>query len=136
MVISLGLLVVGLSAFGQSLPIRANIPFPFIVADRELAAGEYTARMVNNGAVLEIQSTDGRYSTFMIAKPVSAKTTAAHQNQFVFNRYGEDYFLSKVWWADYGLGSELDKSSREIGLAKLATGKTVNIATSNNQKLK
>lgn len=48
--------------------------------------------------------------------PTSSKPVGA---RLVFNRYGEEYFLSQVWTDGGQLGRELPKSKRERSLEKV-----------------
>jgi hypothetical protein len=40
----------------------------------------------------------------------------------VFNRYGDQYFLSQAWWPGDTMGHELVKSDREKALIKEFSG--------------
>ena len=59
--VGLGLLLATASASAQTVPLKANIPFNFIVNKSELPAGEYTLKSLGSSdTVMVIESEDGR----------------------------------------------------------------------------
>jgi hypothetical protein len=116
--VGLGLLLATASASAQTVPLKANIPFNFIVNKAELPAGEYTLQSLGSSdTVMLIQSTDSQ-----IAKMVSPNACASSKpltaSKLVFHRYGSEYFLAQIWTAGYEQGKELPKSSRETEVAQ------------------
>jgi len=122
-VAKLGLLAVmviiaaSVSASAQSLQYRitANIPFDFSVAGKKLPAGKYWINRAQQGSgdmVVQISSTDGHSSVTRLTIPVFAYNPAKNSS-LVFNRYGNDYFLSEIWPAGSATGRELPKSRAE-----------------------
>ena len=115
----LGLLLVAGSAIGQTIRVRADVPFDFSVGNKKLPAGMYNVKTINDRdtAQLLLQAQDGRSSVIMNSdsaenlKPVD-KTT------LVFNKYRDQYFLSEIWTAGATHGHRLSKTSREKELAK------------------
>ena len=94
----------------------ANIPFQFNVGKAVLPAGEYHVKSVNPSTFL-IQSKDGHQAAVAITIGVSS-SKEEDKGKLVFNRYGNQYFLSKVWRAGNREGRELLKSPTEIEIAK------------------
>jgi hypothetical protein len=127
--LSLEVILVGAPVFAQSMPLKANIPFSFTVGDRELAPGDYIVQVISNGQVLQLRSRDGRSAAFALSIATLARS-APKRGTFIFNRYGNQYFLSKVLWPDYGIGRELPQSSRESALARSAERQSVSIQPS------
>ena len=110
-------LLAGVALYAQSSGIMiANIPFNFSVGKTALPAGEYFVKPISQ-AVLLIQSEKSPARVIVMTMPVQAKKSPA-VGKLVFNRYGDQYFLSKVWHPDNRTGRELSSSRLERELAK------------------
>jgi hypothetical protein len=106
--------------------IQVSIPFQFNVGKAVLPPGEYRVKTVNSSTLM-IQRKDGRQGAMAMTIGVSSK--AGDQAKLVFNRYGTQYFLSKVWSAGNPVGRELLKSHTEIEVAKnLSKPEVTNVA--------
>ena len=105
-------------------PLLANIPFAFSAGKMTLPAGEYRVQKAAVGSpVLIIQRTD--QSAAALVPSFAAATNAPQtQSKLVFHRYGNRYFLSKVWVAGYSRGRELPKSAEEKEQALAARNET------------
>ena len=81
-------------AFAQEeYPVRATLPFNFTVGDKVLPAGTYTILQVRDD-LIEVRNQDGSVAVLSTAYPHS---DLYPQNAvLVFNRYGDQYFLSDV----------------------------------------
>jgi len=103
------------NAQSRATPIKVNIPFDFIVADKTCPAGEYTVRrfqQYTSDIILEISSRDGR--TRLLRLTNSAQTiTPKKQVTLLFHRYGDQHFLYQVWQAGSTSGRELIRSRGE-----------------------
>jgi hypothetical protein len=98
-------------------PITADIPFPFHMGDSILPPGTYTTNMhIAGGAVLALRSDDGKSFRLAMTNAVHSSAGPA-KPAFVFNKYGDEYFLSQIWTGAGEGGRELVKSRRENGLA-------------------
>ena len=95
-----------------NMRIKVNIPFEFSVRERILPAGEYTVSCRSQGLLL-IQSGDRRVSQVFMTLSTQAGTTP-DESSLVFNRYGDQYFLSKIWTAGDCTGHELRKPHGEL----------------------
>ena len=105
------------ATFAQSSsPVVANIPFNFMVGKTLLPSGEYTVKPLAQAAIA-IQSKDTRNCAIVLTMSVQTNKTP-ETGKLVFNRYGDQYFLSKVWHPANPTGRELFKSRAEIELAK------------------
>jgi hypothetical protein len=89
---------------------KAEIPFDFAVGDKWLPAGEYQVKPATEKVIL-IQSQDARSSALAMTIGGQAGKTG-HVGKLVFNRYGEQYFLSKIW-------APLSDTSRELRKCRL-----------------
>ncbi len=99
-----------------SAQMRADIPFDFMAAGSNLVAGEYTLVTTGNtDQVLQMCNLQQHRCVFMIASQVASK---AHNDpgKLVFNRYGDQYFLSEIW--SLSLVRTLPQDRRERQLAK------------------
>jgi len=110
------------SANAQSLatPIKVNIPFDFIVADKTCPAGEYTVRrfqQYSSDAILEISSADGRTKLVRLTNSVQT-LRPKKQVMLLFHRYGDQHFLYQVWPAGGTSGRVLTRSHSEQQIAQ------------------
>ena len=92
--------------------IEANIPFAFAVGETTLPAGKYEIKALNyNPNVLELRSANGRRTVAFETQDVQKREgEGASKTELVFNKVGDQYFLSQVWVAGTATGSELPKS--------------------------
>ena len=107
------------SVYSQtSTGLMANIPFEFVIGNRAFPAGEYTFtyRFTN---VIQIQSLDRGESIFVLTGPAEAKKT---RNELGFNRYGDKYFLSRLWTEGDDAGRAVRMSSSERELIQARSG--------------
>ena len=90
--------------------VVANVPFSFIVGDKELPAGTYFVQPTTIGSgILRIAGN---------SKSTVRLTTLLHRNnggsgKLVFHRYQDQYFLSEIWQTGETDGRQLMKSNRE-----------------------
>ena len=110
--------VVSLSA-QESGPIKVKVPFDFVVENTHLHAGDYTIQRAANGA-LRIQDNDGRITATVLALPTEGKVTMKEAH-FIFNRYGNDYFLQTIWTPGQNTGWQLLQGKHELELARSKT---------------
>ena len=89
--------------------------FVFHVGNSMLPSGEY---IVDNAApgLVRLRSADSKSVAMIITIPVQTFDTPS-QGKLVFNKYGDEYFLSQVWRAGSSTGSELRKTRREAEVA-------------------
>ena len=111
----------------QSIMIKADIPFDFVVGEKQLQSGEYHVKQLQQGVIL-VQGKDPGSSAIVLTSGARA-TKTSDAGKLVFNRYGDQYFLSKVWAAWSDMGRELRKSRLEREVAqRLSNGGTTVIA--------
>jgi len=106
----------GPTAFGQSEPIRATIPFGFNAGGTWLEAGTYVVKL-ENGQVFRLMNEQGRTKVLTLSNAVIDKNRNG-RSRLIFNRYGDRHFLSSVFWDGYMHGRELPMSTAEIEIAK------------------
>ncbi len=111
-------LLVTTAASAQSIRVKANVPFSFIVDRATLPAGEYSVdSMDDQGRVLLIGDLNSRAKNLVISNSCDA-VKAAQQTQLIFHRYGNRYFLKQIWVAGNSAGHELPTSPREKEVAR------------------
>jgi len=127
------LMAVGLLAalaapsMAANLALKANIPFSFAAGSVNLPAGEYTVEQHVVPGVLALRGADLRIVTlFTVSPKVSAevKDTAS----LVFNKYGDQYFLSQIWISGRNSGYQLPRTRRERELIAAAPAHPVVLA--------
>jgi len=116
----LGLPLAQAQSVGQLI---VHVPFDFYAGDRMLPAGAYSIRAINeDGSALLIRSEDGREAVAVITNGAEAKGRKMDAPHVLFNRYGEQYFLTSAW-QDARNGRMLTESRREHSLRReLAQG--------------
>ena len=117
----------------QSIMLKADIPFDFVVGDKQLRSGEYHVKQINQGTTL-IQSKDASSSAMVLTTTAQAGKIS-DAGKLVFNRYGDQYFLSKIWAASSDLGRQLPQSRLEREVAqRLSEGGTTVVAAKSAAK--
>ena len=112
------------SAKAQTLEYRitANIPFDFSLGEKKLPAGKYWINRSQSGTgdtVIQIRSTDGHQNITHLTIPVQT-LNPMKTGVLVFHRYGDEYFLSKIWPAGGSTGRALVRSRAERELERKA----------------
>ena len=99
--------------------LDADIPFQFHVGTRELPAGKYRIHVLDEAShrIMEITSADGSASALFQVEE-SDVNSAPTQSALIFNKYGDNYFLSKLYDEGNPSGSELIESRYEKQLSK------------------
>ena len=111
-------LVVTTVASAQTIKVKVNVPFNFVVNRATLPAGDYLVQSVDDeGKVLAIRDLDTN-TTRLVSFNSCASPKSASQTKLIFHRYGERYFLNQIWVEGNNLGHELNPSPREKEVAK------------------
>jgi hypothetical protein len=98
--------------------IRAEIPFDFMVGKKRLPKGEYLIESLNDAGTLTIRNAKkGKAVTF---NTIRHKPTDSPKSKLIFNRYGDQYFLARIWDPSTETILKLNKSKTEKRIAKLA----------------
>jgi len=114
--LGLGLLV-GMSAYAQTVNLKADVPFNFIIRGATLPAGEYTIQGLGDGSAIAVRGPNPKANTIVLSQRCSS-SDAAEQSKLVFHRYGDRYFLAQLWVAGSDSGRELAQSPREMEVAR------------------
>src|SRR2546425_10518478 len=95
----------------ESRQLKGNIPFDFYVGARSFPAGTYTVRLMAN-SVIQVQDAAGKAWMTEMSLPVWSDDRNP-KSRLVFNRYGNDHFLTQGLWRGYNQGQGLIKSPLE-----------------------
>jgi len=90
--------------------MRITVPFDFVIGNQTYASGDYLVNTEGNPDLIKVQSKAGNASAF-VSGVLIRQAWGDHPAELVFNRYGERYFLSKIWLGS--LGHQLSKSKLE-----------------------
>ena len=106
--------------------VKARVPFDFAVAGTQLPAGVYTIERQGTPGMLMLRDAAGHVKTIFQTMPVYVNGTA-HSPMLVFNKYGDSYFLAKVWPAS-SIGAQLNRTKIERELVAAAPMEQVMVA--------
>lgn len=103
------------SVYAQS-SAKAYVPFAFNVGPKRLPAGTYDLKVdgVASSNIM-IRNIETKEATLSIAGYESPRNT---EGKLVFNRVGNEYFLSQVWSGSGSPGRRIPTSKREHELRK------------------
>ena len=135
----------GVSAYAIE-PLQSDVPFSFMVGDQILPAGTYRIDSASStgAGVVRIRRVDGHEAIFSITRAIQrpgifevittwklgadyeefdtmapVKETKSTEFCLVFNRYGNKFFLSKMWIRE--MGREFVQSASEKAAMALNT---------------
>jgi len=99
--------------------LEADIPFQFHAGNTELPPGKYIIRMLDNSdlTIMEISSADGKMSALFDVREAEANSAPAN-NELIFNKYGNRYFLAKLFDQSNPNGSAVIESRYEKRIDK------------------
>lgn len=121
--LGLGLLLAAASAYAQTINLKADVPFNFVVNGRMLPSGEYTIQSLGVDKALTISGSGQKPSIFLANTCSSLK--ASEHSKLVFHRYGDRYLLSEMWVEGNSVGRQLPISRREAQVAQNETAQQV-----------
>jgi hypothetical protein len=100
----------------SSARIAAQVPFEFVVANKIVPAGDWVVQTgTMDGKTLTIRNTDAKLNLFAAASPTENKQNAA-ECALVFERYGDQYFLSGIKLQGSKIAYNLPESRAEAEL--------------------
>ena len=99
--------------------LDVNIPFQFHAGNAKLPAGKYRIHMLDDSdlTVMEIISADGSTSALFQVQESDANSAPA-KSELIFNKYGNRYFLAKLFDEGNPNGSEVLKSRYETKMSQ------------------
>jgi hypothetical protein len=102
---------------GQTESLRATIPFEFFVGRILLPAGEYVIQHRSPGLII-VREQSGRHTAMATLTIGEYRLNPLKTGELEFNRYGETYFLAKLWAPASTQGVALRMSPRETELTR------------------
>src|ERR1700740_3636779 len=101
--------------------LDVNIPFQFHAGNAKFPAGKYRIHMLDDSdlSVMEIVSADGSISALFQVQQSDANAAPA-KGELIFNKYGNRYFLAKLFDEGNPSGSEVLESRYEKQMSKAA----------------
>ncbi|PWT91679.1 MAG: hypothetical protein C5B55_07690 [Blastocatellia bacterium] len=110
--------VLAVASVQAQIPTKtiASVPFDFTAGKSNLKAGTYSIRRTN-GMALAIQNDEGKTVAVVNAPLTLGSRDFKAGERLVFNRYGNDYFLSQVWLS-VDSGRQLYQSTKEVRIAR------------------
>jgi len=110
----IAILATAASTLAQSnYRMKIAVPFDFAIGDKSYSSGRYTVGLSSNLTLIRVQSEDENKTAF-ITSTVPLKTQGEHQAQLEFTRYGDRYFLHRVWLGSEGHQLPKSKLEREL----------------------
>jgi hypothetical protein len=98
----------------QTADLTAEVPFNFRVGATSMPAGTYWIHQ--SGGLITVRQ-EGGSKIATLTLPAS-RPTAPSTGILEFNRYGDTYFLSKVWAPESTEGRALPKGPQEKEIAR------------------
>jgi hypothetical protein len=101
--------------------IEANVPFPFHAGNVKLPAGRYFIHVLDNTdlTVMEITSADGTTTALFDVQSAQANSAPA-KSELIFDKYGNRYFLAKLFDEGNPSGSQVLESRYEKRISQAA----------------
>jgi hypothetical protein len=102
--------------------LEVNIPFQFHVGNTKLPPGTYVIHFLDDSdlAVMEISSADGSTSTLFAVREAQASPAPA-KSELIFNKYGNRYFLVKLFDEGNPSGSQVVETRYEQKIGQEGT---------------
>lgn len=99
--------------------LEADIPFQFQAGNTKFPPGKYIIHMQDNSdlTIMEISSADGKMSALFDVRDAEANSAPA-KGELIFNKYGNRYFLAKVFDESNRNGSAVMESRYEKRMDK------------------
>jgi len=109
--------------------LEVNIPFQFYAGDAKLPAGKYVVRILDTDLkIMEISSADDSASALFAVGDTEGP--APRKSELIFNKYGNRYFLTKVFDEGNSEGSVVSESQYEKRVSEAAAEAQEHVAAS------
>lgn len=97
--------------------MRADVPFEFVVQNTTAPSGEYVITVLS-GSVVRLVGSSSRY--LVSANSEGTNTYASPGAKLVFNRYGNQYFLSHILTPQTSRDFPMSRVERELKKSTVA----------------
>jgi hypothetical protein len=131
MVVALALVSAVASAYGQSnSTVVADIPFEFVIGDKEMAAGHYNlSKATAGGEAVRVREEATGQSAIRLTMGLTT-SRPAEKGKLIFLRYGNRYFLAEIWRSGESNVRQLLKSKEQKAIEReLASIRSKNKST-------
>jgi hypothetical protein len=94
--------------------LEVTVPFQFYAGNAKLPAGKYILHMLENSdlQIMEISTPDGSTSALFEVEDAESNTVPP-KNELIFNKYGNRYFLARIFDEGNPDGSKVPESQYE-----------------------
>jgi hypothetical protein len=115
--------------------LEVTIPFQFHAGNSKLPPGTYLIHPLDNTdlTLMEISSVDGSASALFQVQEADANSAPA-KSELIFNKYGNRYFLAKLFDEGNPSGSRVTESSYEKKLNKAAMEAPTHVSAHHKQQ--
>jgi len=115
----LSLVLVTTRAQDPGTSMRVSIPFDFNVQGKTLPAGEYEVRRINDEPTgLLMRNLNAKHDNIVFETEPKIDRSITKNDELIFTRYGDSYFLSEIVTAGEQTGEEVYPSHREKELKR------------------
>jgi hypothetical protein len=101
--------------------LEVTVPFQFYAGNAKLPAGKYVLHMLDNSDLrtMEISTPDGSTSALFEVEDAEANS-APRKSELIFNKYGDRYFLARIFDEGNPDGSRVPESAYEKKVSQAA----------------
>ena len=104
----------------QTIRLAANIPFEFVTGTRTLPAGHYVIDTAAAYSVVLVWNESTREASTALTSSVSEPfVLTTPEAKLIFRRYGNQYFLARIWNGTSANGREIPMSRAERALSAM-----------------
>jgi hypothetical protein len=108
----------------QSIRLTANIPFEFVTGTQTLPAGDYVVDTTANNGAVRVWNQETHDASTVLANPRNEPFIKANAEvKLVFNHYGNQYFLARIWDGTSGTGRDIPMGKAERALSETAVSR-------------
>jgi hypothetical protein len=102
--------------------LEAKIPFQFHAGNTKFPAGEYRIHVLDNSdlTMMELSSLDGSVSALFQVQDAETNSEPT-KSELIFNKYGNRYFLAKLFDEGNRNGSQVSESGYEKKISQQTT---------------
>ena len=101
--------------------LEVNVPFQFYAGNAKLPAGKYVLHMMDNSdlKIMEISNADGSTSALFEVEDAQSNSEP-RKSELIFNKYGNRYFLARIFDEGNPDGSKVPESQYEKRVGQAA----------------
>ena len=104
-----------------------NVPFSFAAGNSHFQAGQFSIQEANAGSnEVLLRSQEGTGVGFLFATGMMPDNASVSKPRVIFNKYGDHYFLSEIWYGDGEGGCHVLPTKEEEETAKSGTAMNQN----------